>query len=167
MPLEQPTAACTCFGWILTHPVRGERYQLPVRQCIFEYTGQVVGPGLARRDHQQPLLLQGALHERVDVVARVAQLAQAARRADVVYSTGMVGRSALGTALARKPIVQKLTSDPTYERSVRYGLYGGALDTFQHAGGVRVRALRRARNVALRRARRIVIPSESLRDLAV
>lgn len=94
-------------------------------------------------------------------------VARTARGVDVVYSTGMVGRTALGAALVRKPVVQKLTSDPTYERSVRYGLYGGALDSFQGARGARVRVLRAARNLALRRARRIVIPSESLRDLAV
>ena len=100
-------------------------------------------------------------------VRAVSLIARVARRGDVVYSTGMVGRTALGAALARKPVVQKLTSDPTYERSVRYGLYGGALDSFQGARGLRVRVLRAARNLALRRARRIVIPSESLRDLAV
>jgi glycosyltransferase involved in cell wall biosynthesis len=94
-------------------------------------------------------------------------IAQRARAADVVYSTGMVGRSALGTMLARKPIVQKLTSDPTYDRSIRYGLYGGALDSFQGARGLRLRVLRAARNLALRRASRILIPSESLRDLSV
>ena len=33
-------------------------------------------------------------------------IARRARRADVVYSTGMVGRTALGTLLARKPVVQ-------------------------------------------------------------
>lgn len=94
-------------------------------------------------------------------------IAQRSRRADVVYSTGMVGRSALGAALAGTPIVQKLTSDPTYERSIRYGLYGGALDAFQSARGLRLRLLRAARNFALRRAARIVIPSESLRDLTL
>jgi len=100
--------------------------------------------------------------------ARAALLvADAARAADVVYSTGLVGRSALGTALARTPLVQKLTSDPTYERSIRYGLYGGDLDSYQRSGGARVRVLRAARNAALRRAKRIVIPSASLRELAV
>jgi glycosyltransferase involved in cell wall biosynthesis len=94
-------------------------------------------------------------------------IAQRARRADVVYSTGMVGRSALGSTLARTPVVQKLTSDPTYDRSIRYGLYGGALDAFQQARGARVRILRFARNLALRRAARILIPSESLRELSV
>ena len=43
----------------------------------------------------------------------VQLIAVAARRADVVYSTGMLGRSALGSALVHAPIVQKLTSDPT------------------------------------------------------
>jgi len=99
--------------------------------------------------------------------ARAVQLiAAAARRADVVYSTGMLGRSALGSALVHAPIVQKLTSDPTYERSIRYGLYGGDLDSFQRSGGWRVRTLRSARNLALRRTSRILIPSESLGGLA-
>jgi glycosyltransferase involved in cell wall biosynthesis len=96
----------------------------------------------------------------------VLLVAQAARRADVVYSTGMVGRSALGSLLARTPLVQKLTSDPTYERSIRYGLYGGDLASYQRSAGRRVRALRALRNVVLRRAARIVIPSESLGRLA-
>jgi glycosyltransferase involved in cell wall biosynthesis len=107
-------------------------------------------------------LPRGVRHLRAGLLVR-----QAARRADVVYSTGMVGRSAFGTVLACTPLVQKLTSDPTYERSIRYGLYAGDLASYQRAGGWRVRALRAARNVVLRRATRIVIPSASLRDLAV
>ncbi len=99
-------------------------------------------------------------------VRAVQLIAAAARRADVVYSTGMLGRSALGSALVHAPIVQKLTSDPTYERSIRYGLYGGDLDSFQRSGGWRVRTLRSARNLALRRTSRILIPSESLGGLA-
>jgi glycosyltransferase involved in cell wall biosynthesis len=99
-------------------------------------------------------------------VRAVQLIAAAARRADVVYSTGMLGRSALGSALVHAPIVQKLTSDPTYERSIRYGLYGGDLDSFQRSGGWRVRGLRSARNLALRRTSRILIPSESLGGLA-
>jgi glycosyltransferase involved in cell wall biosynthesis len=107
-------------------------------------------------------LPRGVRHARAAVL-----VARAARRADVVYSTGMVGRSALGSALARTPLVQKLTSDPTYERSLRYGLYGGDLASYQRSGGRRVRALRRARNLVLRRATRILVPSEALRELAV
>ena len=57
--------------------------------------------------------------------ARAAALvANAAKRADVVYTTGMFGRSALGARFARCPYVLKLTADPAFERAVRGGLTG-------------------------------------------
>jgi glycosyltransferase involved in cell wall biosynthesis len=104
----------------------------------------------------------GARH--VHATALVARLA---RRAEVVYSTGMIGRSALGAVLARTPLVLKLTSDPAYERSLRYRLHTAGLEEFQDAGGLRVAVLRGARDLALRRAARIVCPSASLRDLSL
>ena len=106
-------------------------------------------------------LPRGARH-----VATAALIARRARRADVVYSTGMLGRSALGVTLARTPLVLKLTSDPTYERAIRYELTADDLEGFQRGRGVRLRVLRLARDLALRRAARIVVPSESLRGLA-
>jgi hypothetical protein len=53
-----------------------------------------------------------------------------AREADVVYTTGMFGRSALGATLARKPYVVKLTADPAFERSRRRGLVDGDVEEF-------------------------------------
>lgn len=106
-----------------------------------------------------PLGLRQALGARL--VARLA------RQADVVYSTGMVGRSSLGAALARRPIVLKLTSDPVFERSLRWGLFGADLGAFQHAGGLRIGVLRLARDLALARADRVIIPSAALRELAL
>ena len=44
--------------------------------------------GLARRDDQQPLLLQGASTGSSDVVVGVAELAHAAGRADVAHQVG-------------------------------------------------------------------------------
>ena len=90
-----------------------------------------------------------------------------ARRAEVVYSTGMVGRSTLGASLARRPILVKLTSDPVFERSIRFGLWNRDLDSFQRSGGFRIGLLRRKRDLELRTATHVVIPSESLRDLAL
>jgi len=58
-----------------------------------------------------------------------------ARKADVVYTTGMFGRSAFGATLARKPYVVKLTADPAFERSRRRGLVGGDVEDFQRGGG--------------------------------
>jgi glycosyltransferase involved in cell wall biosynthesis len=100
-------------------------------------------------------------------VLSAASIAHAARRADVVYTTGMLVRSALGSSLARTPLVMKLTSDPTYERALRYGFSGGGLEAFQDARGARVRALRRARDLAVGRAAHLVVPSDALRQLAL
>jgi glycosyltransferase involved in cell wall biosynthesis len=100
-------------------------------------------------------------------VHATALVGRRARPADVVYSTGMIGRSALGSTLARSPLVLKLTSDPAYERSLRYRLHTAGLEEFQAAGGARIAVLRRARDLALRRAARIVCPSASLRELSL
>ncbi len=92
--------------------------------------------------------------------------ARAARRADVVYSTGMIGRTRIGALVARVPRVIKLTGDPAYERSLRYGLTTLSLDRFQGARGVRIGALRTLRDVMLSGAAVYVCPSESLRGFA-
>src|SRR5262249_7340613 len=91
-----------------------------------------------------------------------------AREADVVYTTGMFGRSSFGAGVARKPYVVKLTADPAFERSRRRGLVAGNVDEFQHrrAGPV-VALLRFARDVQLRRAAHVFTPSAYLRSLAL
>ncbi|HET9938836.1 MAG TPA: glycosyltransferase, partial [Gaiella sp.] len=95
-------------------------------------------------------------------------VARAARDADVVYATTMIRRASLGSRLARRPLVAKLVADEAYERERRSGRYDGTLAEFQeHAGGVRVRALRATRTAALRRARRVVVPSAYLREIAL
>jgi glycosyltransferase involved in cell wall biosynthesis len=91
-----------------------------------------------------------------------------AREVDVVYTTGMFGRSAFGSSLARKPYVVKLTADPAFERSRRRGLVEGDVDEFQHRrAGPAVALLRLARNAELRRAAHVFTPSAYLRKLAL
>jgi glycosyltransferase involved in cell wall biosynthesis len=101
--------------------------------------------------------------------ARGAALVRSrARRADVVYTTGMFGRSSAGALSARRPYVVKLTADPAFERSRRRGLVRGDVDEFQSGGGGAVGfALRRARNFELRRAAHVFCPSAYLRKLAL
>jgi glycosyltransferase involved in cell wall biosynthesis len=99
-------------------------------------------------------------------VASTLAIFRAARRADVTYATGMIVRSSLATAAARVPLVAKLTSDPSFERAVRYGLYVGDLGVFQEQRGFRLGVLRRIRNVALRHVAHFVVPSAALRELA-
>ena len=80
----------------------------------------------------------------------------------------MVRRAALGAALARTPLVVKLVADEVFEREHRSGRFAGTLAAFQsHRGGLRVRALRATRRVALRRARHVVVPSAYLRAHAL
>jgi glycosyltransferase involved in cell wall biosynthesis len=91
-----------------------------------------------------------------------------ARDADVVYTTGMFGRSAFGSLTARTPYVVKLTADPAFERSRRRGLVAGDVDEFQgRGGGATVALLRFARDAELRHAAHVFTPSAYLRELAV
>jgi glycosyltransferase involved in cell wall biosynthesis len=90
-------------------------------------------------------------------------IARRAAASDVVYSTGMLGRTTLGCALARKPFVAKLTQDPAFERALRRGQFRGDPVEFQSAGSAR--ALRAARDFELRRAAHVVCPSAFLAGL--
>ncbi len=101
--------------------------------------------------------------------ARGAALVRSrARRADVVYTTGMFGRSSAGALAARRPYVVKLTADPAFERSRRSGLVEGDVDQFQAGGGGPLGfVLRRARNFELRRAAYVYCPSAYLRKLVL
>ena len=108
-------------------------------------------------------LPKGVIHLRT-----AAEVARRAAGADVVYTTGMFGRSAAGSSAARRPYVVKLTADPAFERARRRSMVGGNVDEFQRlGGGPAVRALRLARDLELRRAAHVFTPSAYLRDLAV
>ena len=98
--------------------------------------------------------------------AVVLEIARRARRSDVVYATSMTRRAALGSAVARRPLVLKLTADEVYERERRSGRFSGDLDAFQdHSGGARVSFLRATRDLAVRRAAHVFTPSGYLRRL--
>ena len=98
-------------------------------------------------------------------VAGVRLVAARARHGDVVYTTGMFGRSSLGTLIARTPLVVKLTADPAYERARRWGLWRGSLDEFQRGAGLRTLPLRAARDFDARHAAHVITPSTFLREL--
>ncbi|MDX6409365.1 MAG: hypothetical protein QOE13_2436 [Gaiellaceae bacterium] len=109
-------------------------------------------------------------HHRVGVrhYRGAALVRRRARESDVVYTTGMFGRSAAGAMLARRPYVVKLTADPAFERSRRRGLVEGDVDEFQERGaGAGVALLRFARDVELRHAAHVFTPSSYLRELAL
>jgi glycosyltransferase involved in cell wall biosynthesis len=108
-------------------------------------------------------LPKGAIHVRT-----AAEIARRASRADVVYTTGMFGRSSAGAIAARRPYVLKLTADPAFERARRRGIVDGDVDEFQDlGGGPAVRALRVARDFELSHAAHVFTPSAYLGELAV
>jgi glycosyltransferase involved in cell wall biosynthesis len=92
-----------------------------------------------------------------------ALIRERARKNDVVYSTGMLGRTALGCTTARRPFVAKLTQDPAFERALRRGQFSGDPVEFQSSGSAR--ALRAARDLELRRASHVICPSSFLAGL--
>ena len=95
-------------------------------------------------------------------------VARAARSADVVYATSMLGRTAVGAAIAHAPLVLKVSGDPAYERSLRRGWYAGTLADFQHARlGAPSAALRRWRTLAAARPAHLVCPSAFLREIVL
>lgn len=98
--------------------------------------------------------------------AGLALVAERARHNDVVYTTGMLGRSSSGALLARRPFVAKLTADPAYERARRFG-FPGSLEEFQRRPGRGSLPLRLARDADMRRAAHLVTPSSFLRELAL
>ena len=108
-------------------------------------------------------LPKGVLHARAALLIR-----RRAAAADVVYTTGMFGRSAAGALAARCAYVVKLTADPAFERARRRGLVSGNVEDFQDGGGgLGPRLLRAVRNAELHRAAHVFCPSAYLRDLAV
>jgi glycosyltransferase involved in cell wall biosynthesis len=99
--------------------------------------------------------------------ARAAALIRRlARTVDVVYSTGMFGRTGVGAGSARTPYVVKLTADPAFERARRLGLTRVGIAEFQQEGSLATLPLRVARNAVTRHAAAVVTPSTYLGELA-
>ena len=98
----------------------------------------------------------------------LALVARRALRADVVYTTGMFGRSGIAARLTRTPYVVKLTGDPAFERMRGRGAVSGDVEAFQEGGGgLGGRALRGLRDSVLQRSAHVYAPSAYLRDLAI
>jgi glycosyltransferase involved in cell wall biosynthesis len=98
----------------------------------------------------------------------LALVARRARCVDVVYTTGMFGRSGLAALAVRRPYVVKLTGDPAFERLRARGSVEGGVEDFQEKGGGALGSpLRWFRDLVLRRAAHVYTPSSFLRELAI
>jgi len=96
-------------------------------------------------------------------VAAAVEIARRASSCDVVYSTGMLGRTTLGCLPVGKSFVAKLTQDPAFERALRRGQFRGGPVEFQTSNSALL--LRKARDLEVRRAAHVVCPSQFLAGL--
>jgi glycosyltransferase involved in cell wall biosynthesis len=120
-------------------------------------------PGSAPVRFVSRSLPPGARHAAV-----AALIARRARHVDVVYAVSMIGRSAAATAVARTPLVVKVSGDAAFERARRRGLYGGILADFQTAKlDPRAELLRRRRTASIARAAHVFCPSDFLREIVL
>ena len=106
-------------------------------------------------------------HQLVRQPAAAARVMSATRGADVVYATGLYGRSSIASKALGVPLVVKLVNDPAYERARRLGLFSGSLEAFQRPSATKAeRLLKALRRAILSRASTIVIPSHYLAGIA-
>lgn len=98
----------------------------------------------------------------------VMTIRQLARAGDVVLANTLGFEAALAGMLARRPVVHKVVGDYAWERARNQGLFPGTIDDYQTAKkSVRLRLLDAWRNWPLRRAARVIMPSEYLRRLVI
>jgi glycosyltransferase involved in cell wall biosynthesis len=95
------------------------------------------------------------------------QVARLAKRADVVYTTGMFIRSGSGALAAGTPYVVKLTADPGFERARRRRLTHASLAGFQHERSPVTWPFRWSRDEIAKHAAHVITPSSYLRELAI
>src|SRR5581483_2952299 len=88
------------------------------------------------------------------------------RGKDLVYVNGLGSEAALGAWLARRPTVHKIVGDCAWERARARGWFRGTIDAYQHAAkSCRLRLLDYIRTRPLRGARRVIVPSDYLRQI--
>lgn len=88
---------------------------------------------------------------------------KAARRSDVVYLNGLFQEGQAAAWLAGVRTVHKIVGDYAWERARNRGLFKGTIEDYQAgASGFRLRLMNLIRNIPLRTAREVIVPSEYL-----
>lgn len=91
-----------------------------------------------------------------------------ARQSDVVYANGLGLEAWLAARLAGKPLVQKIVGDPAWEKARYKGWFKGTIDEYQTAPkSWRCWVLDRLRDLHVRRATTIIVPSRYLESIVL
>ena len=85
------------------------------------------------------------------------------KKADVVLANGLFLEATVASFLAKKPIVQKIVGDPTWERARNRGWTTDDFETFQKSNyGFQIEALKKLTTFAARQVEKIIVPSRYL-----
>lgn len=101
---------------------------------------------------------------RVPRMARtIARIAQAARRAEVVFANGLFVEAVLACGLVRRPLVTKVVGDLAWERATLNRQTADGLEDFQRRRqNLRVEMVKWLRAWVTRRAQHVIVPSRYL-----
>jgi len=104
---------------------------------------------------------------RVPRMARtIARIAQAARRAEVVFANGLFVEAVLACGLVRRPLVTKVVGDLAWERATLNRQTADGLEDFQRRRqNLRVEMVKWLRAWVTRRAQHVIVPSQFLADI--
>ncbi|HEV8338496.1 MAG TPA: glycosyltransferase family 4 protein [bacterium] len=109
------------------------------------------------------------LPRRIPLPARIpwasAKIAGAARSADAIFANGLFEETAVGALIARRPWAAKVVGDGAWERARNQGWTVQGIESFQASPPARARPHRLVQRLAVRRARRVVVPSAFLARL--
>ena len=101
---------------------------------------------------------------RVPRMARtISRIAQAARRAEVVFANGLFVEAVLACGLVRRPLVTKVVGDLAWERATLNRQTADGLEDFQRRRqNLRVEMVKWLRAWVTRRAQHVIVPSRYL-----
>jgi glycosyltransferase involved in cell wall biosynthesis len=120
---------------------------------------------LGRGEPFRVVRIPRALALPVRVVHAVGSLVRHGRRADLVYANGLYPEATIASLVLRKPLAAKVVGDWVWERGRNQGAIDETFEAFQRGRhGLRLEALKRMRDLSLRRAERIIVPNRSLAE---
>ncbi|MCX6026402.1 MAG: glycosyltransferase family 4 protein [Chloroflexi bacterium] len=96
----------------------------------------------------------------------IARIAQAARRAEVVFANGLFIEAVLARGLVRRPLVMKVVGDWAWERATLNRQTEDGLEGFQtRRQRPRIEMVKSLRAWVTRRAQYVIVPSRFLADI--
>lgn len=94
------------------------------------------------------------------------RLRRSMRWADVVLANGVFGATSLASVGLKVPVIMKVVGDHAWERAVNWGWTSEHMDGFQdESQSSRIRLLKALRNLSLKGADRVIVPSQYLSDV--